>query len=565
MITPAPPRFVAPLPPVGAVRRPRLIRRICESTRPALVLAPAGYGKTVLLAHAAEASGAEWLWIACGGEMTSSSHLAEVVAHAFAERFPQVEPARVATAADPWAALSSMVRGGLCRDLVVVIDELERLPATVHGALYELIARPPAGARVVVASRRLPLFPLSRLRAGGLVELEASELAAGVDEARAFLAALGADSGPVAVDELMTRSEGWPAALRLLADAPQGSMRSALEYVREEVLARLPDELVAFVASTRAPKTLSVGEAERLSGRSDAEALFDELVSLQALTFPVPGATRRIRYHGLLRAAIAPARSRARSRGRQVPAAAVKLRCLGSLRVLLGDDELPDPALRRPRERTLLAVLICARGPVHREELIELLWPDLAPSAALAALHSSVYRLRKALRPCERDVAIGGDGETYRLVLARASCCDAFDLIARAPGAIARHDRRELDALAAIGDGPLLPEWTYAEWARSLRIEVEETQREILEAIAHERAAAGDTSGAIGHYRRLLALEPEREGWHRELMRLYAAAGERALALRQYEALAQRLRTELGIEPCLETRELHRTLLVGKS
>ena len=86
------------------------------------------------------------------------------------------------------------------------------------------------------------------------------------------------------------------------------------------------------------------------------------------------------------------------------------------------------------------------------------------------------------------------------------------------------------------------PEWPYAEWARGLRAEVEETYREVLEAIAHERTEAGDVNGAIGRYRRLLALEPEREGWHRELMRLYAACGERALALRQYQTLAERLR-----------------------
>ena len=86
-----------------------------------------------------------------------------------------------------------MTRGGWCDDLVVVIDEFERLPATMHVALRELIARPPAGARIVLAGRRLPVFPLSRLRAEGLVEITAGDLAATADEARAFVAALGVD------------------------------------------------------------------------------------------------------------------------------------------------------------------------------------------------------------------------------------------------------------------------------------------------------------------------------------------------------------------------------------
>jgi DNA-binding SARP family transcriptional activator len=227
-----------------------------------------------------------------------------------------------------------------------------------------------------------------------------------------------------------------------------------------------------------------------------------------------------------------------------------------------GDRELSDPALRRPRERTLLAILICARGRLHREELIDRLWPDVPPPSVLSSLHSSVYRLRNALRRCGAAVAVDGDGETYRLTLATPSACDAMELLARAASAIACRDQQELEALAALGEGTFLPEWPYADWAHGLRAEVEETYVEVLEALAHERTEAGDVPAAIGRYRRLLALEPEREGWHRELMRLYTAIGERALALRQYQTLAERLRSELGVEPCFETRELHRELLV---
>jgi DNA-binding SARP family transcriptional activator len=557
---------VSPLPPRVAVRRPRLIRRICDASGHVLVSAPAGYGKTILLEHAAEASSAEWLWITCNAHMTTSASLAEVVAAAIAERIPDVEPDRTAAAADPWATLAEMTSGGWWDDLVVAIDEFERLPAIMHAALRELIARPPAGARIVLAGRRLPVFPLSRLRAEGLVEITAEDLTASVDEARAFVAALGKDPSVAVTTALMSRSEGWPAAVRLLAETASGSTQPVVDYVREEVIGRLPDGLVEFVASTRGPKTLGVGQAERLSGRRDAQAMIEQLLSLQALTFSVPGPALRVRYHGLLRAVLAPERCRHRTRGPRLSTQpAVTLCCLGGLRVVVGERELADPALRRPRERTLLAVLICARRPLHREELIEVLWPGLPLSAALPALHSSVYRLRKALRPWAEEVSIKGDGETYLLALTKPSCCDALELIGCARGAIARHDREKLEALAVLGAGPFLPEWPYAEWARGLRTEVEETYREILEAVAHERTSAGDASGAIGQYRRLLALEPEREGWHRELMRLYAATGERALALRQYEILAGRLRTELGVEPCAESRELHRSLLIGDS
>jgi DNA-binding SARP family transcriptional activator len=60
---------------------------------------------------------------------------------------------------------------------------------------------------------------------------------------------------------------------------------------------------------------------------------------------------------------------------------------------------------------------------------------------------------------------------------------------------------------------------------------------------------------------RLLALEPEREEWHRALMLAYRASGERALALRQFHACRSVLRRELGVEPSPETQELYRRVL----
>src|SRR5688572_30544363 len=163
----ASPRFVAPFPPAGAVRRPRLIRLLRDTRSPALVSAPAGYGKTVLLTHVAEGSAAECLWVTCSGDIATTAQLTEAVAAAFAERVPDVEPARVAAAADPWTTLSKMTRGCGCEDFVVVLDELEQVPAALHGALRGLLMRPASGARVVLAGRCVPGFPLARLRAEG--------------------------------------------------------------------------------------------------------------------------------------------------------------------------------------------------------------------------------------------------------------------------------------------------------------------------------------------------------------------------------------------------------------
>jgi class 3 adenylate cyclase len=89
-------------------------------------------------------------------------------------------------------------------------------------------------------------------------------------------------------------------------------------------------------------------------------------------------------------------------------------------------------------------------------------------------------------------------------------------------------------------------------------------QEGVAEALASALVETGEHEAAIARLRRLVALEPESERWHRLLMRAYAAAGERALALRQYHACRTILRREQGVEPGAETRALYRDLLMDE-
>ena len=75
------------------------------------------------------------------------------------------------------------------------------------------------------------------------------------------------------------------------------------------------------------------------------------------------------------------------------------------------------------------------------------------------------------------------------------------------------------------------------------------------------RWRGGSPRAAAERWRRLVSLDPEREGWHRGLMRSYAAADERALALRQFHACRAVLRRRQGIEPGAETRSLYAAIL----
>jgi DNA-binding SARP family transcriptional activator len=247
---------------------------------------------------------------------------------------------------------------------------------------------------------------------------------------------------------------------------------------------------------------------------------------------------------------------------------AVRLVTMGSFAVWRDGVPLEGSAFCRQKVRMVLAALLCARGAVHRECLLEWIWPSLPRERGTAALHTTVYELRRALdggsrRPGRSLIAV--EGETYRLVLGDEAAWDAAEFLRLArraeKPATPRERIRRLAVAEAAYAGPPLAEWAYEEWARELRTEVEEARRGVLERLAAALLEAGEVSAGVARYRRLLALEPEREAWHRALMHAYWGAGEPALAIRQYHECRARLRGELGLEPTRETRELFASVL----
>jgi len=268
-------------------------------------------------------------------------------------------------------------------------------------------------------------------------------------------------------------------------------------------------------------------------------------------------------------AGVRQAAQRARARVAARPRAPVEVVTLGGFAVSRGGIVVPELTTGRQKARTLLAILVSARGAVHREVLVEWLWPHLPPARGLGALHSALYALRQWLEPSLRRAAassvVVSDGEAYRLALDDADRWDAgafLGLAAQAASCDALEARLErLIAAEAAYAGPFLPEWPYEEWAAGRRAEVERAHQEVLEALAEALAAANQARAAVSRYQRLLELDPECERWHRALMQTYLQAGERALALRQYHACRKVFRDHLGVEPSDETRSLYAALL----
>jgi ATP/maltotriose-dependent transcriptional regulator MalT/DNA-binding SARP family transcriptional activator len=303
-------------------------------------------------------------------------------------------------------------------------------------------------------------------------------------------------------------------------------------------------------ALTRAPPAVRIEMAESLADAPAADAAI-----VRALLADREESVRK---------AVARARDRAALR----PRAALRIVALGGFAVARGAMEVPQLSRGRNRARVLLAMLVAATAPIHREVLMERLWPHLPPARALAALHTTLHTVRRLLDPDhagrKADHAVATDGQAYRLALDERDDLDTralSRLVAEArslPSGAGRTDR----LLAAEGlRGAFLPEWPYEDWASERRAQVSRDQQWVLATLAEDLEAVGEPLAAAGRYSQLLEIEPEREAWHRALMRVYAAAGERGLALRQFHACRTVLRERLGSEPGDETRTLYASLL----
>ena len=247
----------------------------------------------------------------------------------------------------------------------------------------------------------------------------------------------------------------------------------------------------------------------------------------------------------------------------------LRIAAMGGFLVRRGDEVVPVSAFGRERARALLGALLCTGRPVHREQLLDWLWPDLDVERGLRALHVTLHGLRRALEPelgrgsAGRSV-IRSEGEGYRLVLADGDSTDVSNFLALAqtpPGEAPTGTLTRLVAAERAYGGPIYPEWPYADWADERRRQVEQAYSAVLRELADALLSSGEHREALLRYERLVAIEPEREASHRKLMLTYAQAGEKALALRQYHACRAVLRRELGVEASTETRALYQLIL----
>jgi predicted ATPase/DNA-binding SARP family transcriptional activator len=243
----------------------------------------------------------------------------------------------------------------------------------------------------------------------------------------------------------------------------------------------------------------------------------------------------------------------------------VRIRLLGGFAVEVGGRDVAGRPWRLRKSRTLVKVLALApEQRMHRDQLLELLWPDRRASAAANNLHQALHVARRELVEPHRDeaVLVLRDG----LVLLHGDGSVATDV--RRFRELAAHAwaTRTLDDLAvAIGayTGELLPEDRFEEWTSAPRDDLCHVFCDLSVAHAVECARLGSVGGAFESLRRVFEADPLHEPAAREHMRLLAEQGRRSRALALYEQLRHDLAETYGTDPDPESRRLYRDLLTG--
>ncbi len=229
----------------------------------------------------------------------------------------------------------------------------------------------------------------------------------------------------------------------------------------------------------------------------------------------------------------------------------VEIEDLGRVQLRIGDRVVDGSTMRR-KVLALLCYLITRPGQSStREEVLEALWPSLAPSTALNSLNQTVYFLRRVFEPTfSEDITagyLGQDGETVwldqELLSAKSQRCR--DMIRTMPGTPRPED---VLTLAELYRGRFALDFMYEEWAGGYRDSLHASYLRVVEASLRLDTDTGHYARGIAVAELAAEVEPDSEELQVALLRLYRLAGSFAAAAEQYGHYSQTLR-EIGVEP----------------
>jgi LuxR family maltose regulon positive regulatory protein len=317
-------KLYAPPQRPGFVPRARLVRRLDEGGSCPLILAsaPAGFGKSSLVAAWIRAGGRRTAWLSLEPGDNDPARFWRYLVAALQTVEPDlggsVEGMLQAGSLPPVEPLATALVSDLTRlasALVLVLDDYHAIQsAEIHEAVGFVLDHAPSFLQVVIATREDPPLALARRRARGeLLEIRAADLRFTTDEAEELLNAVhDLHLSPAEIAALEGRTEGWAVGLQLTALTLRGvSDRSAVlrrlagderhiaDFLMEEVLTRQSNELQAFLLHVSILERLSAPACDALTGRHDGQQVLEQLERMNLFIVPLDEHRGWYRFHTL--------------------------------------------------------------------------------------------------------------------------------------------------------------------------------------------------------------------------------------------------------------------------
>ena len=320
-------KVIAPRCP-GLMERPRLIDLFSQLSekRLAVIKAPAGFGKTSLAAtwfQRLRQSGNTVAWLTIDPDDDEPATFLFYVSHALQRACEGMGTAAIALIREsflinPRAIISTLMNhfADMEDEIYLFLEDYHWIANPgIHEAVAFFLKRAPSHCHVVLTTRTEPALPLASLRAQNqLLEIDASALRFDMQETQNFVEIEKPGTlAPADVRLLHQKTQGWPAALRIVASMPVQMGEDFGKYVRnlsgtrssigaylEEVLAGLPGELFQFMLRTAILDRLSASLCEAVTGASSSRELLESIGKRQLLLASLDHEDQWYRYHPLL-------------------------------------------------------------------------------------------------------------------------------------------------------------------------------------------------------------------------------------------------------------------------
>lgn len=312
-----------PRPRPNAVRRERLLDAIRRAglCRLLLVSAPAGFGKSTLVASWAAECGAPVTWLSLDEDDAAPERFVRYLVASIRTVLPDIGDETLAALELPELPAPDSLLGSLVNELAgrdrltVVLDDYHLVSGSaVDDIVRFLVESLPANVSVAISTRTDPGFPLSRLRVRGeLVELRSADLRFTPSEAAAFLnETMQLELSGDEIGLVEDRTEGWAAGLQLAAlslrgrsdrrsflESFSGSNRFVIDYLVDEVLAHLDDALRAFVLRVSILPRFCAPLCDAVTSSSGSTGLLERLETENLFLIALDDTRTWYRFHHL--------------------------------------------------------------------------------------------------------------------------------------------------------------------------------------------------------------------------------------------------------------------------